>query len=251
MHVHLPKPLHGWREFIGEIGIIALGILIALAAEQLIERAHWQHKVEQATEALRVAIADTARQAAEQQVTAPCIDRQLQVLEARLIAPGPYQRAPLFDEQPSGTYTVRTPSRSWVNSVWRTATGEGVSTHLPSKRREKIDQIYSNLDELAVLARESDLIIWRLRSLALPLSEDAQTRMRFVEEIEELRGRQSMMALISGQLIGSIQDAGMIPGREDIRDFLSSSGTVAFCRNHRLPLGTLRALYCVASASPR
>lgn len=22
MHLHLPKPLHGWREFAGEIGII-------------------------------------------------------------------------------------------------------------------------------------------------------------------------------------------------------------------------------------
>lgn len=30
MHFHLPKPLHGWREFVGEVGIIVLGGLIAL-----------------------------------------------------------------------------------------------------------------------------------------------------------------------------------------------------------------------------
>jgi hypothetical protein len=30
MHFHLPKPLHGWREFIGEVGIIVIGVLIAL-----------------------------------------------------------------------------------------------------------------------------------------------------------------------------------------------------------------------------
>jgi hypothetical protein len=30
MHVHLPKPLHGWRAFAGEVGIIVLGVLIAL-----------------------------------------------------------------------------------------------------------------------------------------------------------------------------------------------------------------------------
>jgi uncharacterized membrane protein YraQ (UPF0718 family) len=29
MHFHLPKPLHGWREFKGEVGIIVLGVLIA------------------------------------------------------------------------------------------------------------------------------------------------------------------------------------------------------------------------------
>lgn len=25
MHFHLPKPLHGWREFAGEVGIIVVG----------------------------------------------------------------------------------------------------------------------------------------------------------------------------------------------------------------------------------
>jgi hypothetical protein len=29
MHFHLPKPLHGWREFAGEVGIIVVGVLIA------------------------------------------------------------------------------------------------------------------------------------------------------------------------------------------------------------------------------
>jgi hypothetical protein len=36
MHFHLPKPLHGWREFVGEVGIIVVGVLIALGAEQLV-----------------------------------------------------------------------------------------------------------------------------------------------------------------------------------------------------------------------
>ena len=30
MHVHLPKPIRGWRAFVGEVGIIAHGVLIAL-----------------------------------------------------------------------------------------------------------------------------------------------------------------------------------------------------------------------------
>jgi hypothetical protein len=36
MHFHLPKPLHGWREFAGEVGIIVLGVLIALGAGVLL-----------------------------------------------------------------------------------------------------------------------------------------------------------------------------------------------------------------------
>lgn len=45
MHVHLPKPLHGWREFLGEVGIVFLGVLIALGAEQVIETLRWSHKL--------------------------------------------------------------------------------------------------------------------------------------------------------------------------------------------------------------
>jgi len=43
MHLHLPKPLHGWREFAGEVGIIVLGVLIALGGEQVVEALHWSH----------------------------------------------------------------------------------------------------------------------------------------------------------------------------------------------------------------
>ena len=45
MHVHLPKPLHGWREFLGEVGIIVVGVLIALGAEQVVETLHWRSAV--------------------------------------------------------------------------------------------------------------------------------------------------------------------------------------------------------------
>ena len=45
MHFHLPKPLHGWREFAGEVGIIVIGVLIALSAEQVVEDWQWHQKL--------------------------------------------------------------------------------------------------------------------------------------------------------------------------------------------------------------
>jgi hypothetical protein len=45
VHFHLPRPLHGWREFAGEVGIIVVGVLIALTAEQAVEAFHWHEKV--------------------------------------------------------------------------------------------------------------------------------------------------------------------------------------------------------------
>jgi hypothetical protein len=48
MHVDLPKPLHGWRAFVGEVGVIVLGVLIALGAQQLVESLNWREKVDAA-----------------------------------------------------------------------------------------------------------------------------------------------------------------------------------------------------------
>lgn len=57
-HPHLPKPLHGWREFAGEVGIIVIGVLIALGAEQLVERVHHRSQVREAVEKLRAETVD-------------------------------------------------------------------------------------------------------------------------------------------------------------------------------------------------
>jgi hypothetical protein len=52
MHFHLPKPLHGWREFAGEVGIIVLGVLIALGAEQVVETIHARERISETRAAL-------------------------------------------------------------------------------------------------------------------------------------------------------------------------------------------------------
>ena len=45
MRFHQLKPLRGWREFSGEVGIIVLGVLIALGAQQLVEAFNWKREV--------------------------------------------------------------------------------------------------------------------------------------------------------------------------------------------------------------
>jgi len=58
MHVNLPKPLHGWRAFVGEVGIIVLGVLIALGAEQAVQSLHARTTIKEDTDALRREVAD-------------------------------------------------------------------------------------------------------------------------------------------------------------------------------------------------
>ena len=60
MDIHKPKPVHGWREFLSEIGIIVLGVLIALALEQTVEWLHVQSEVAETRAALKVEISRNA-----------------------------------------------------------------------------------------------------------------------------------------------------------------------------------------------
>ena len=77
MHIHLPKPLHGWREFLGEVGIIVVGVLIALGAEQVVENVHWHHEVEAERASLLQEAKDTLDGVALRQKQQGCVDRRL------------------------------------------------------------------------------------------------------------------------------------------------------------------------------
>lgn len=77
MHFHLPRPLHGWREFAGEVGIIVVGVLIALAGEQLVESLHWRAEVRDAKAALSQDMAQTNRVFAYRVAAHDCVARRL------------------------------------------------------------------------------------------------------------------------------------------------------------------------------
>ena len=77
MHVHLPKPLHGWRGFAGEVGIIVLGVLIALGAQQIAESIQQHSEVRQTRSALDAELAHNLAAFDNRLSMQPCAQRQL------------------------------------------------------------------------------------------------------------------------------------------------------------------------------
>lgn len=138
MRIWERKLLNGWRVFGGEIGVVTLGVLIALIAQQVAEEVSWRNRANGARQALRKEIADHLLLAMEVRVTQPCIAAQLDRLEQRLLTADDQLRpAPLFGDS-SGKFAVRVPSRSYVFAAWRGALGEGVSSHLLADERAKL-----------------------------------------------------------------------------------------------------------------
>lgn len=97
MHVRPPKPLHGWRAFAGEVGIIVLGVIIALAFGQVAEAWQWHHEVGAARKSIHGEMAFDLALFADRLRIAPCVDRHLVDAEHRIEAVAETGRTPASD----------------------------------------------------------------------------------------------------------------------------------------------------------
>ena len=153
MRIRLPKPLNGWREFAGEVGIIVLGVLIALGAEQLIETIHSRSEVAQFRSAVDVELSRDLAVYRYRIHQEPCVKRRLGELRKWLDA----DRAgkPLV---PAGE--IGRPSLfSFLTSVWKSSS-PNVMNNLSLLTRER----YAGLYDFAGLVDgqlDQEAEIWR------------------------------------------------------------------------------------------
>ena len=128
MHFQVPKPLNGWREFAGEVGIIVLGVLIALAADTLIERIGWRQKVSLANANMRVEMERNRTNAAQYVILGQCADRMLDRMTADLISGN---TADLNKLHAIGEPFVSEP---WTATAWEAAVAGQIGQHMDAQR---------------------------------------------------------------------------------------------------------------------
>ena len=81
MHFHLPKPMHGWRQFAGEVGVIVLGVLIALAAQQVAQSVQWRGDVDDLRAPIRAEMDRNLFTYPYRAKQKPCINARLDELQ--------------------------------------------------------------------------------------------------------------------------------------------------------------------------
>ena len=153
MHFHLPKPLHGWREFVGEVGIIVVGVLVALTAEQLVEAAHWRSEVRDFREAVDHELGRNLGVWTLMMEQRPCVARRLADLERLLAASAAGRQLKLARP------IERPLSVSSYYSVWDNK-GAEVTSHLPLSVRLTYGEVYDEFQNQDVV-RLSERDVWR------------------------------------------------------------------------------------------
>jgi len=150
---HKPKPVHNWRELLSEIGVIVIGVCIALAAEQAVEWLHWQGEVKAARQALAGEISANGGYFARRIAIAPCMHKQFMEAQAILVA--------LEAGKPVPAFTVFRPGGGslLVDGEWQSQRASQTLTHFPREELATMSRYYAQLPELAYWVR-SEMEIW-------------------------------------------------------------------------------------------
>jgi hypothetical protein len=170
MHFHLPKPLHGWRAFAGEVGIIVLGVLIALAAEEFVRTIVTRRDANALRQSMVDELAmDRARWEANVH-DVPCALKRLEEVRDWAGRPGS-DRLDGFD--PPAFWTMH-------DSAWQIARSSPVMTALPLKERDALADLYFVIGVQERILENAQNTSYRVRSASSAAGCQQQLHQRAV-----------------------------------------------------------------------
>jgi hypothetical protein len=222
MHIHLPKPLHGWREFLGEVGIIVIGVLIALGAEQLVEDLHWRNEVQEMDRRIQAEVVENLTNAEERFAIEMCLRPRLGELRDSLLldrAIWPGSRASFADDiYKSGFPSVyRTPSRPWIEASWHTALNGEALGHFNPDRVQLLAPIFDDIDQLRGMQAEEVRASEELGDLAFAGPISAAERRSDLKIVAKLDAIDARLLYLAKVLRDDAQKAGITPNSQGVR----------------------------------
>ena len=125
---HKSRPIQRWREFLYEILIIVLGVLIALGLDQYVDGVRWRHKVDQAERNMRIELGRDRTDAAQYAILAGCTDGYLDRLRGDLLR---RDTADLAQLNTLGEPFVTEP---WTATAWEAAVASQIGDHMATDR---------------------------------------------------------------------------------------------------------------------
>ena len=160
MDIHTPKrPVHAWRDLLKEVGIIVLGVLIALGAEQAVAKVREHTASAETRGSIRSEIGENLLLLSMRAASQGCIDQRLQELGTILARAG--DGVP----RPHPTWVSRPEFWSLSSSNWQAATGGGRAALLAEEEQRRFG-LYYNVFEFLDREQEREQAAWaQLRAL--------------------------------------------------------------------------------------
>jgi hypothetical protein len=195
------KPSRTWRRLLGEVGIVVLGVLIALVAQQSAEDWDWRKKSRAAEDAIRAELLYSVAHADERIRMSKCFEGKLDQIQKELT------QKELKIEEPLHRSRYWTIVRFWSTDAWDTARSGAVLTHMPQQKVSSYSAMY------AQVALVSSNLAWEQRQIAdLALLTwftgelSGQTRDRLLASTTQARRSNEMILRDAKQFIAAARE---------------------------------------------
>jgi hypothetical protein len=221
MLVRLPRPPHGWRDFVNEIVIVVIGVLLALGGAQLIDTLQSRSEVASFREAVNHELGRDLGIYQSIIEGRSCVARRTTELERFLADTRAGRRDPLA--RPIGRPFMQT----FYFSAWDNK-GSAVTDQLPLDERIAYGEVYDEFRENEkVLLNERDA--WRsLSQFEQPLPLDAAGQLRLRELLSRVEQYNEVTPGNYDYIVTLAKPLGIHPIRDQIVQHVPSDAS--FCQ---------------------
>jgi hypothetical protein len=224
MEIHKPKPVHNWREFLKEVGIIVLGVTIALTAEQFVAKLHEAHLARETRVTARTELQAALTDFLNRRATQLCIDRRLDKITSLLAA----------SDQPGylpPTWIGRPQFWTFNTAGWDAASQGGRAALLDNQEQTQFGRLYAQLREFYQLEQDEQKAWADIRQLENQPNVDPQMRAAVRSALQQARLLNWNLRVNLEQSEARAEQLGMMNGDPRLK------GSPAMC----LPTDTPRA----------
>jgi hypothetical protein len=225
MHFHLPKPLHGWREFTGEVGIIVIGVLIALGAEQVVSAARQRQDAAAADSIIRSELDLNLGRLKSRMGIHGCMDRRIEEIQGIL------DKAADNPDIATPSWIGRPQYWTFLSARWQAESQAGRAALIDPDKLAQYGIMYAKMQDLLteMTLEQSD---WaKLRTLERVRRLEPAEAFELNTVLQDARYRNWRLALVSSQLFEQGDTLGLHASRN------STPASASVC----LPITTARA----------
>lgn len=202
MHLHVPKPIHGWKQFFNEVAVITVGIGIALGGEELVS--HWNEEryASKSFEAIKDEVGINLGRMQARIDTADCIDKRLDEVAA-------------YIERPEGkarpAWVGRPQIWSMQNSAVAAARSYGSLTVLPIDQQMAVSMLYGTMDQFADIEKDEQWAWAELRSITEDRDITDSDKASLRQAIQRARYSAWLLRTTASQAIVEAKAIGVAP----------------------------------------
>jgi hypothetical protein len=204
----LPELSPAWRDFVTDIVVVVLGVLLALALNQVVESAAWQHEVSVARNSIHREMAFDLAAFADRIRVAPCIDRHIEE------AQGLIDRAESTGRVPSNHVNLAPPGRLILSGDYDAQKAAQNLVHFPADELEATGLWYDQARAMAIWTDEEEHAWAQLGVLG-----EGSTRLSAVDvaflrrDLQAAKDVQFLSVLNAKREIERARRLGVAPGR--------------------------------------